>query len=132
MRIQPQYMSHIDHPSKAQVIHNTYLQMLTDSGVFAFGLYIVLLFGTIFWLGRSAKRMWLLDPQLAHVPMALQAALITFAVGSTFLSRVNFDLTYYLLTAAAAWLPIERQRFRRAEDEEEALAESPASEVVPA
>jgi O-antigen ligase len=118
-----------------QVVHNTYLQMLTDSGVFAFAIYVVLLWGTTWWLGRSAKRMREFDPKLAAVPLALRASLVAFAIGSTFLSRVQFDLTYFVLMAAAAWMPIEHQRLleiaEQLEDEEDE-ADLPDSEADPA
>jgi putative inorganic carbon (hco3(-)) transporter len=108
MAMQQRYMPEVED-IRRQVVHNTYLQMLTDSGVFAFGIYVSLLFGTIVWLGFSARRVRTVDPRLAIVPVALQVSLIAYAVGSTFLSRVQFDLTYYLLMAAAAWHPIARE-----------------------
>jgi probable O-glycosylation ligase (exosortase A-associated) len=90
------------------VIHNTYLQMLTDSGIFAFFLYLVLIFGTIFWLQFSARRMLRLNVRMAAYPLAIESSLVGFAIGSTFLSRVGFDAFYVLLMCAAAWWKIER------------------------
>lgn len=91
-----------------QVVHNTYFQMLTDSGIFAFLIYIALLFGTIRWLGKSAASHRKRQTGLDAYPMAIRAALIGYAVGSTFLSRVHFDLVYILLMAAASWYICEK------------------------
>lgn len=98
------------------VVHNTYMQMLADSGIFAFLIWVGLLFGTIFWLGRSAKQWRDRDPELAAYPMAIQGALVTFAVGSLFLSRVQFDLYYMLLMCAAAWYGIEQELVAQPEE----------------
>ena len=102
----------------AQVIHNTYLQMLCDSGIFAFGLYMTILFGGILWLQGSIRRMNKGHPHLAIYPLAIQTSLVGFAIGGTFLSRVEFDLTYIVLLAAASWYNIEK-RLPAAVDAEE-------------
>ena len=93
----------------SHVAHNTYLQVLVDSGIFAFLNYCGLLFGALYWLQRSASRLRRRLPGMEIYPVMLQSSLLAFAVGSTFLSRVNFDYTYMLLMAVAAWIPIERQ-----------------------
>jgi putative inorganic carbon (hco3(-)) transporter len=99
----PQLMNH--------VAHNSYLQMLVDSGVVAFLLYAGLLLYAIVWLGRSAARTRSLDsenaPQHEAIPLAIQGSLIVFAVGSTFYSCQRMDLPYIFLMAAAAWRAIE-------------------------
>jgi putative inorganic carbon (hco3(-)) transporter len=110
------------------VLHNTYLQILVDSGIFALLMYVAILFGTIVWLGLSARRLRRTDPALARIPIAIQTALIAFAVGSTFLSRVNADFTYLLICAAASWYEILRVRARSAP----APASVPQETPVPA
>jgi probable O-glycosylation ligase (exosortase A-associated) len=86
------------------VAHNTYLQVLVDSGVFAFGLYVSLLFGTIAWLYWSAKQSEQhRSREAALYPRALSTALIAFAVGSTFYSRVLFEPYYVVLLCSASW-----------------------------
>jgi putative inorganic carbon (HCO3(-)) transporter len=92
-----------------QVIHNTYLQMLVDSGTIALVLYLVLLMGTAFWLQKSAVRTLRRSPGLEIYPIAIQASLVAFIVGCTFLSRIQFDLAYIVLMCAAAWYAIERK-----------------------
>ncbi|HLI86853.1 MAG TPA: putative O-glycosylation ligase, exosortase A system-associated [Bryobacteraceae bacterium] len=103
----PRYMDEYDPQLLNHVAHNSYLQMLVDSGIFAFLLYGGLLARTIIWLGRSAARMRELDPAYEAIPLAIQGALIVFAVGSTFYSCQRMDLPYIFLMAAAAWRTIE-------------------------
>jgi probable O-glycosylation ligase (exosortase A-associated) len=92
-----------------KVLHNTYLQILVDSGIFAFLLYVAMLLGTIVALQRSIKRQRLVSPEAAAIPQALQVALISYMVGAAFLSRTTFDFYYIFLMTAAAWLDIERR-----------------------
>jgi probable O-glycosylation ligase (exosortase A-associated) len=106
------------------MVHNTYLQILVDSGAPALAVYVILLFGTIVWLGRSAARVRGLAPLTVPYPYALQASLAVFAVGSTFLSRVTFDMTYMLLMASACWYSVEKSVL-----EESAELADPAGEV---
>jgi putative inorganic carbon (HCO3(-)) transporter len=97
VQLSPKYLGHYDF----HVVHNTYAQMLVDSGIFAFLLYVALLWGTIWRSGRLAKKVGAgsaLQPML----LALQASLVAFAVGSTFLSRVGFDLLYIVLMTVAS------------------------------
>ena len=90
------------------VIHNTYLQILVDSGLFAFLIYCGLLIGTLLWLSASFRRARRETPGLEAYPAAIQSALIGFCVGATFLSRVQLDLVYILLMCAGAWWNIQR------------------------
>lgn len=119
MRLWPQYVDE-QFRDKAQVVHNTYLQMLADSGMFAFLIHTLLLWGSVLAMGRSATR---LDRQgradLATYPLLLQASLAGFGVGSLFLSRVMFDFYYLLLMCAASWQIIERTLAEETLDGEE-------------
>lgn len=99
------------------VMHSTYLQVLTDSGFLGSFTYLLLLFGTIWWLRRSFRRTREALPGKEIYPAALQASLITFAVGSAFLSRVTFDLLYILLMTSASWWAIERDLFELRQEE---------------
>lgn len=99
------------------VAHNTYLEMLVDSGIFAFLLYTVLLLGTIAWLERSARRTKAHCLGMEVYPLAIQTSLVGFAVGATFLSRVGFDYLYFLLMSAGSWWEIEKQLSRMRDPE---------------
>jgi O-antigen ligase len=107
----PRYMDELNAGLMNHVAHNSYLQMLVDSGIVAFLLYAGLLFYAIVWLGQSAARMRDLEDENAAVyeaiPLAIQGSLIVFAVGSTFYSCQRMDLPYIFLMAAAAWRAIE-------------------------
>jgi putative inorganic carbon (hco3(-)) transporter len=109
VELAPRYLEQTGGRLLNHVVHNSYLQMLVDSGLFAFLLYSGLLFYAIFWLGRSAARIKRLDPSLEAIPLAIQGPLIVFALGSAFYSCQRMDLPYLFLMAAAAWRTIEAQ-----------------------
>jgi putative inorganic carbon (HCO3(-)) transporter len=90
------------------VVHNSYLQTLVDSGIFAFLIYTGLLFGTIIWLGISVRRARRNSPGLALYPMIFQTSLVAFAVSSTFGSREGFDFYYIVLMCAASWYTLQK------------------------
>jgi O-antigen ligase len=100
-----------------KVLHNTYIQLLVDSGAIAFLIYVTLLLGMIVALIRSARRIRTVCPHLLPYPRAIQVALVTFAVGATFLSRVEFDLYYFLLMAGQIWLKLEPSLVQEATEE---------------
>lgn len=91
------------------VAHNTYMQVLVDTGIFGALFYLALLWGTIFWLGISIRRTRKESPDIVCVPVAIQTSLIAFAVGCTFLSRVTLDITYMYIMAAASWWYVARR-----------------------
>jgi putative inorganic carbon (hco3(-)) transporter len=130
------YSSYVDTSSTgtfALVIHNTYLQMLVDSGTFALLAYLALLGGTILMMEFSYRRLKRVGSPLYACPLAIEAGLVGFAVGSTFLTRITFDFTYYLLMMGAAWLIVEPQHLASlAEEREEAGEGSVDDELVEA
>jgi probable O-glycosylation ligase (exosortase A-associated) len=99
--LSPKYLGHSN--DEGLVVHDTYLQMLVDSGVFAFVLYTSLTIGTVIWLGFSARKMRRFRPDLVVVPHALQCGLLHFALASLAYSRNDFEFYHILLTAAGAW-----------------------------
>jgi probable O-glycosylation ligase (exosortase A-associated) len=111
--------NYLEEPTHLRV-HNTYLQILVDSGVFAFVLYVVLLFGTIIWLGISTRNTQKVRPELAFYPRMLQTSLFAYAVASTFYSRFDFEFVYMLLMTSAAWYAIFQKE----------LAAAPAAETA--
>jgi probable O-glycosylation ligase (exosortase A-associated) len=96
-------------------VHNNYLQVLVDSGYPALLLYCCLLFGSLFWLFRIARKLRSgenkdnPDAQTGvSIAYALQGSLIVFVVGSTFLSRVMYDFAYMLLLCVAClWTAVQ-------------------------
>ncbi len=105
--VPPQYAAEY----AGKVLHNNWLQILVDSGIFAFLIYVWLLFSCIIrtWLaGRRLSRAGAAAE--AAIPQMIAVTLGVFAVGSTFLSRTTFDLYYVLLCAAAAWFEIRKTK----------------------
>lgn len=106
VKISPRYLGRVNH--QGHVIHNNYLQMAVDSGTGAFLILVVQLFGAIWWLGRSAKRMRKLAPEKEAYPRMLQLALVAFSFCSLFASRTDYDFYYYLIMATGSWMIVER------------------------
>jgi hypothetical protein len=100
--------------------------MLVDSGTFALLAYLILLFGTIILLERSTLRLRRLESPLQLCPLGIEAALVAFAVGSTFLSRITFDFAYFLLMMGAAWLIVEPEHIESLREQRENEAEDGA------
>jgi probable O-glycosylation ligase (exosortase A-associated) len=93
----------------SQVAHNTYLQVAADCGTPVFAMYISLMIAVIFKLGRSASRIATVGTGLDAYPICLRGSLICFVIGSIFLSRVTFDLYYFLLMSSVSWFHVERE-----------------------
>jgi O-antigen ligase len=125
-QIAPEY----GYTGASLVVHNTYTEVLVDSGIFAFLFHVALLFGSILWLGRSVRRMSEVAPGLALYPAALQMGLIAFAVISTFGSREDFDLYYMLLMAAAAWYQIVQTLELEKDVPQELSEETPVAAAI--
>lgn len=104
----PSYLTDTDFGDREMVIHNTYIQMLVDSGIFALLLYLSILLTAITWLLRSIKKIRLRSPGEEACSQALMISLVGFMLGSFFLSRVDFDFVYVLLMCTAAWYRIQR------------------------
>jgi probable O-glycosylation ligase (exosortase A-associated) len=93
-----------------KVLHNTYLQVLVDSGVLALLLFLTLIAGALWWLLRLVRKTGEDDPQTASMAKALFAAIITYAVGALFLSRAEFDYFYFLYMAVATLYEVRKYR----------------------
>ena len=115
------------------VAHNSYLQVLVDSGFAAFLLYVGELGYAIVWLGNTGKRLKKEKaPESAvAVTYGLQTSLITFAIGSTFYSANRIDLLYILLMMTAAWYAILKQQ-AETETAVPVQAQAPAIRFTPA
>lgn len=134
VRISGIYLGHAN--MRRHVVHNNYLQMLVDSGTVAFLILCAQIFGGIWWLGKSARRMTKLFPGEGkeNYPIMLQMALIAFAFCSLFASRTEYDFYYYLIMCCGCWwiveknelLPLAAQRDARAEGAQ-AMPQRPVS-----
>ncbi len=92
------------------VLHNTWAQVLVDTGIFGFLLYMWLLVTTGLRSWRHARRTEREGrTDEAAILYAIACSLATFLVGATFLSRTGFDLFYALVCTYAAWVEVNRR-----------------------
>lgn len=83
-----------------KVAHNTYVQILAESGLLALIAFLTLLLVTLVSLVRTKA-----DPSgpwRARYADAIFLSLIGFMAGSFFLSRTHFDLMYHLIGVSVA------------------------------
>jgi len=83
------------NPDEARVAHNVYFQWLTDSGVPALVLFLLMLAVTVWrmWkLGRNTKHAW-----AATYARMITISIVGFAVGATFLDKAYYDLIYHVV-----------------------------------
>jgi probable O-glycosylation ligase (exosortase A-associated) len=98
----------------SRVAHNSYLQIWAESGTIAFGLFLFMIFSTIFLL-RRIQRLAKDTPDDWVLPYAraIEVTFYGYLTGAMFLNRAHFDLVYQLVAVAAA-LPVvvvaERER----------------------
>jgi probable O-glycosylation ligase (exosortase A-associated) len=115
------------------VAHNTLLQILAESGVFAVLLYLGTLLVTLLSLHKTKVEGP--EPWRKRYAHAIFLSLIGFMAGSFFLSRTHFDLVYHLVGISVAlrvvrggeafdWFGLKRRR-------ELAPAPAPATAGVP-
>jgi O-antigen ligase len=79
--------------------HNSYVEMMAEQGFIGFGLWCLLLFGTIVSLVRLARTA-ARSPDLAWIGNSghlLAASLVAFAAGSMFLGLSYWDILYHLI-----------------------------------
>jgi probable O-glycosylation ligase (exosortase A-associated) len=120
IEVLPAYISNSRYASLK--VHNTYMQVLVDSGIFAFLIFLYLLFGTIVRLQRSLRCCPDEHPDWKVYPMALQTALIAIAQYGLTGGRERYDCLYFLLMASAAWLLMQPKLVLATES---AIPESP-------
>ncbi|QDU71684.1 O-antigen ligase family protein [Mucisphaera calidilacus] len=111
IRNSPQFMQNYGTLKPERAVHNQYLQIAADTGLPACGLYLTIAAIAVVNLGKTAKRARRhaednhLRPETidelkktGFVCIGLQASIITFLVGSVFLSLEVFEYGWLLLT----------------------------------
>lgn len=109
--------------SGKKVAHNAYFQIMAESGLPAYFLYMFLIVGTLWSLWRVRRRAeelyassWIRD-----YAVMFEATMVAFIVGSTFLNRAQFDLFYHFVAIVIAFEAIALREFaglgERDEDE---------------
>lgn len=108
-RFQQNYRPYAASPEEtARATHNAYLQIWAECGTPAFLMYLFLIVGSFWTLWRirsRAKRLYTTSWILSYATM-FEASLLTFTVGSTFLSRAHFDLFYHYVAMIVAFQAI--------------------------
>jgi len=94
-----------------RVAHNSYMQVLAESGFPALFCFMILVPSTLLLLQKTRRLGRSRDGPAWVIPYvnALQISLIAFAFGAIFLNRSHFDLFYHLITIAAALHLIARK-----------------------
>ena len=93
---------------KDHVVHNSYLWILAQGGIFAFLAFMYMLFGAFWRMGRSARRLAKTHPDLQNFPRTLAYSLMAYSICSMTQPRATFDFLYMIVMYAAAWHAIER------------------------
>lgn len=86
------------------VAHNSYLQVLAESGFPALFFFFLLMFGMFFSMSRVRRASLRRKHRGWIVPYAnlFEASMLGFMVGGTFLNRAHFDFFYHLIGMAIA------------------------------
>jgi len=93
------------------VAHNSYLQIWAECGSIAFGLYLMMIFLSLWdvWtIRKQARRRYHSSWILSYCTM-FEAALGTFILGSMFLNRAHFDLIYHYVAIVMVFGHVARQ-----------------------
>jgi probable O-glycosylation ligase (exosortase A-associated) len=98
------YASGAEHEGR-RVAHNAYLQVLSECGAPALGLYLFLIGASMWSLWRVRKQAELLyySSWIINYAKMLEASMVAFIVGSTFLNRAQFDLYYHFVAIIVAF-----------------------------
>ena len=104
--------------SQERAAHSIYFQVMGEHGLVALGIFLVLLFGTLWRLTRLARLER--DPRFRWIgtyARAAQLSLVPYMTAGAFLSLAYFDL-YFLLVALSAILEREYRTALAADAEE--------------
>lgn len=98
-----EFIYYAPDPDDIHVAHNTWLQVLAETGYTGLGVYLLLFAATwwtlwrVSWRARRRGVRW-----AANGAKCLGASLVAFMVGGTFLNRAHFDLIYHVMALGAA------------------------------
>lgn len=100
----PEVVLRVDPTVTPRAVHNSYLEVLVEAGIFAFLCHVVLIAATALYL-RRVRRLtrdlpaWRWARDLAGL---LQASLVGYMVGSFFISFAFYDGWWFLAVVATA------------------------------
>ena len=90
------------------VVHNSYLQMLSQCGIFAFLLYMYMLCSVLWRAWSSARRLQKTNPEFLPYPRAIQLSVVAYLICSFTQPRYTFDFIYTIVMYAAVWYNLEK------------------------
>ena len=97
-----QFVYYAPDPDDLHVAHNTWLQVLAETGYTGLVIYVSLFLVTAWTLARAARRARRFRISWAqNATKCLSASILAFVVGGTFLNRAHFDLIYHLMAMCA-------------------------------
>jgi len=99
------------HWFEPRVTHNSYLQLLSEAGFIALGMFSFLLYSCIMLLRRLRKSIFKDDSNtwIINSCHMLEISILAYMISGTFLSRVDFDLLYQVLGLTIALNSIAKQ-----------------------
>ncbi len=90
------------------IVHNSYLQMLAECGIFAFLLYVYMMISVLWRAWRSSRRLRKTNPELLPYPRAIQLSMMAYMICSLTQPRYSFDFVYMIVMYAAVWYNLEK------------------------
>lgn len=138
------YRRYASNPGETvRVAHNSYVQLMAESGYPALGMFLAMILLTIYkgrklqWrLRRSKELRWMF-----YYSRAIEASLCGYVIAATFLNRAHFDLLYHIvgvslsldLIAARAQQKLSSRKVRKESSSraEEGPAPNPLSDGYP-
>jgi O-antigen ligase len=90
------------------VVHNSYLQMLAECGIFAFLFYMYMMISVLWRAWRSSRRLRKTNPEFVPYPRALLLSMIAYMICSFTQPRYSFDFLYMIVMYAAVWYNLEK------------------------
>ncbi len=96
-----------DDAEHTRVAHSAYSQLLAECGFPGFGIFMALIFTSLWQLQRLAAARG--DPWVATHARMLQIAIVAYSIGSLLLDMAYFDLFYHLVAMSVCLEVVARQ-----------------------
>ncbi len=94
--------------------HSSYIEIMAEHGLIAFGLWLSLLFGSIVSLSRLAHLGYLRGLSwVCQYGYMLRASLVAYAVGALFLGLAYWDILYHLIIISALFSKFTRDEIHK-------------------
>lgn len=86
-----------------RVAHNSYMQLMAESGIPSMAFFLIMIFSTILSLRRLRAQVRSRDGPIwiLYYTHMIEVSLVAFLIGATFLNRSHFDLLYHLVAVSA-------------------------------